>query len=801
MRFTFLDTPEPLYVHTDEDAQDLADIMRTLPRLGFDTETTGLDKVRARVKFFSFGFTGTRFCAPVRLLHHFADILEDPHIEKCLTNAKFDMHMIANHGIELRGTIFDTVPMDWLFDENRTGRHGLKQCAADHLGLKMAPFSEVFGSVGAVDTEVETMCRMHDALELGSTALAVELLSFIGKLEVSDEILEDMKTLSKKLGLGRKDPLRLSSASQLLRIARKHRLCPTTRGKSGHVSDFCELLGFGAIPSQEREDFVGLAGDPRALVEAHEIILDHLSRTAQSDRTPLDTIRLMVGDYASLDAWASFELTSVLEKKLSKEFIQPGISLLDYYHDTTAPMIGTLWRMERRGFQLDIGAAQAVAEPMLKDIERLERDFVSMVGKDVNPNSPAQLVDIFFTKKGDTWEDPFGKAPWKWSTGGSTGKKRPSISKEVIEEWAEQGNDLARCLQEHRVLQKLHSTYIDALPRTVDSRDRIHTDLKQAGTVTGRLSSGDPNLQNIPARGEWGRRIRQFFVAGYWGSCDDWCMDSLRDVPLPQFSRDEPMTLIVADYEQLEMRIMAHMSGDPTMIATIREGKDLHSMTGALAVGADYAEITAAKKAEHPTPEQIKLVELRSHMKAVGFGLLYGIGAKKLGQQLGLKMVPKYARNGQRFDTCPEAEALIEKYFSIYPKVLEFIDDTHYLCQDQLYVQTILGRFRRLPDILSRDKGLAKQAERQSVNSRIQGSAADIVNRAMLNCEGSPELRRCGVRMLMQIHDELVFEAPARPDLLERAKVEIRRQMENPYPMEVPILISMDAAHSWGDAK
>lgn len=801
MRYQFLDTPEPQYVSTEREADALVKRMRLLKRVGFDTETTGLGKVSAKIKFFSFGFEETRFCAPVRLLPKFQEILEDPDIEKCMTNAKFDMHMAANHGIRIAGKIFDTVAMDWLFDENRQGRHGLKQCAADHLGLKMAPFTEVFGSVGTAESEVETMCRMHDALEDQSESLAVELLAFVGQLDVPADTLENMQTLSKKLGMGRKDPLKFLSAAQLLRIGRKYGMCSTTRGKSGHVSDFAELVGLGAVPKERRDEFADLLGDEFVLAEAHEMILEHLSRQARGDRTPLETIQLMIGDYASLDAWASFQLTKVLEDKLSQEFIQPGISLLDYYNDTTATMVHILWMMERRGFQLDIEAAAQVAEPMARDIARLERSFVSLVGWDVNPNSPAQLVNVFFTEKNGEWFDPFGNHPWKWSTGGTTGQKRPSISKEVIEEWAEHGNELAQCLQEHRVLQKLHSTYIDALPRTVDGRHRIHTDLKMAGTVTGRLSSGEPNLQNIPARGIWGRRIREFFVAGHWGSCDDWCLDALRDVPLPQLARDEPMTLIVADYEQLEMRIMAHMSGDPTMIDTIRAGKDLHSMTGALAVGADYAEITAAKKAEHPTPEQLLLIDLRSKMKAVGFGLLYGIGAKKLGMQLGLKLIKKYARNGKGFDTCPEAEALIEKYFSIYPDVYRFIEDTHYQCQDQLYVQTVLGRFRRLPDILSRDKALAKQAERQSVNSRIQGSAADIVNQAMMNCESSPELRRCGVRMLMQIHDELVFEAPARPDLLERAKVEVRRQMENPFEMQVPILISLDSARSWGEAK
>ena len=210
-------------------------------------------------------------------------------------------------------------------------------------------------------------------------------------------------------------------------------------------------------------------------------------------------------------------------------------------------------------------------------------------------------------------------------------------------------------------------------PATTDKIGRIHTDLKIHGTVTGRLSSGNPNLQNIPSRGEWGTRLRELFVAGNYGDCGDHTVRPLRHISLPDHAYRQPMTLIVADYEQLEMRIMAHMSQDPTMIDTIREGKDLHSMTGALAVGADYDEIVAAKKADNPTDDQKALIELRAGMKAVGFGLLYGIGAGKLGAQLGLPLYTKTMKNGRTYDSCPKAQELIETYFEIYPNVRRFI--------------------------------------------------------------------------------------------------------------------------------
>jgi DNA polymerase I-like protein with 3'-5' exonuclease and polymerase domains len=801
MRFKNVITPEPLYIETAKEAQKLAKTMMGLDRLGFDTETTGLNKVGARVKFFSFGWDGMRFCAPIRLLPEFSDVLESPDIAKCMTNAKFDMHMVYNHGIQIQGHIYDTVAMDWLLDENRQGRHGLKFCAADYLGLRMAPFKQVFGSVGKIDKEVETLCRMHDALEGHDVGLALELLALVGQLDMDEHVREDLKKVSQKLTLGRDNPMKLWGAGPILKIARKYGLCPTTRGKGGYISDFSELLGMGPVGKEDRESERDLISNVDALREAHEYIIYELSKTAVDDLAPLELIQLLVGDYASLDAWASFKVAEVLEKLLAEKDMQPDISLMDYYDSKSAEMIKVLWMMERRGFQLDVGAITALSPPMVRDIDRLEREFVALAGWNANPNSPKQMVELFFEKEGDKWIDPFGNAPRKMSKGGSTGIKRPSISKDVIEGWADRGNGLAICLRDHRVLKKLHSTYIDALPKRVDGRNRIHTDLKIAGTVTGRLSSGDPNLQNIPSRGDWGRKIREFFIAGQWGSAGHFCLPEVAHVPLPKLKRSQQMSLIVADYEQLEMRIMAHMSGDKTMIDTIRGGKDLHSMTGALAVGADYDLIVAAKKADSPTEGQKGLIELRAAMKAVGFGLLYGIGAKKLGMQLGLPLIRKLSRSGRYYETCPEADDLIEKYFNIYPQVFEFIEDTHFMCEDDLFVQTILGRYRRLPDILSKERGLSLQAQRQSVNSRIQGSAADIVTEAMINCETSPLLRKLGVRMLMQIHDELVFEVPRIPEIEEQAKEEIRRCMENPFDMEVPILISMDCAHSWGEAK
>jgi DNA polymerase I-like protein with 3'-5' exonuclease and polymerase domains len=804
MAYTFIRTPDPVYIRDRKAAQEWAERYEKCDSVGFDTETTGLSNIKARIKFFSFSDGETRVCGPVRLLGEFKGILENPAISKRMTNAKFDTHMCASHEIYIKGDLLDTVIMDWLLDENRRGQqHGLKICAKDYLGLQMAPFKDVFGAVGSKDKEVEMVSRMHDALERSDEGYALELLSIVGKVYGAPAVIEDLKKVSKALVACRESKVDAWLApSVILRIARKHEFCPRTRTKLGGISDLMELLGADPVPKEDREDLKWLLTDEGFLEECMHTLLSKLKDLVLMDTAPLDMLELLVGDYASLDAWASYMLADELLDRLDVIDVEPGQTLKDMFMSKYVPFTRTIWNMERRGFALDMDALQDLADPLQEKLDLLSREFVSQVGWDVNPNSTKDLREVFFTKNpAGEWLDPFGNTPFAWTSGGASGNKQPSIAKAVIEEWAERGHPLASLLQEYRTFEKIHGTYLTSLPGWVDGFDRIHTQLLVHGTVTGRLSSRNPNLQNIPARGPWGSRIRKLFIAGKYGDSLPFGHDAIDHVAVPDFAPDQEMTLIVADYEQLEMRIMAHMSGDSTMCATIHDGKDLHSMTAALAGGHNYDRIVAAKKADNPTQEDLELIDVRAGMKAVGFGLLYGIGAGKLGRQLGLPIIPKRLRNGHTYDTCPEAQDLIDTYFGIYPDVQDFIHSTHEFVEDHLHVRTILGRYRRLPEMLSKLKGLRNRIMRQSVNSIIQGSAADIVNTAMLKCELSPKLRALGVRMLLQIHDELVFEAPNIPEIIEEAKEEIRKQMENPIPMRVPIIVSMDEALSWGEAK
>lgn len=869
-------TPFPEYVSTKKQAFEwVCRFYETAETagIGFDTETTGLHVINDRIKFFSLAQKDYRICAPIRLLHCFRDLLEDPDVPKRLTNTKYDQHLAANHGIILRGPCQDTADQDFLLDENRQGRHGLKQCARDYLGLRMTPFKQLFGDVGSIEKEIETLCEVHSILEQydhdGETeeaeARATRVMVRLKQVDADKSVIKDVK----RLEVGIRSGYTLDR-KKLLKIARDHGFANMTRGKGGYISDFVEFLGGGKLESQEaRQSWAHLLEDPDVLEDFHEMLWSKMVSLIDAGGDPIERLRLMVADYASLDAWASYMLVDELREALTDEdmvvedqedlydaFELPILILKDALREETeknaratlkthlamtkakrqnvsdriaegwtaptmlecseydrVPFLRTLWNMERRGFKIQVDECEHYAVEMQAEIDRIERDIVKETGDlDFNPDSHPQVRDHLFCRgKNGKWEDPWGNPPKKMTSGGESSTKLPSTSKEVLEEFAGKGHTLSRKILDRRRNSKLKSTYMEALPRWADRNERIHTNLKSTGAVTWRLSSSGPNLQNIPARDPvWGTRIRRLFIAGQWGDCDpSWCLPEVEHVSVPDLPASQPMTLIVADYKQLEMRIMAHFSRDEGMIEAILKGRDMHCQTvslaseiGAIERGITYDIAFAAKKAANPTADQLLLLGHRSNLKATGFGIIYGIGALKLGMQLGLAIVPRKARNGRVYDTCPEAQKLIDDYLTgIYPGVGEFIKFTHKQCYDDMVVYTIAGHPRRLPDIRSRDRGRAAQAQRQSVNSRVQGSAADITNKAMLLCEGDPVLRSLGVRLLLQIHDELVFEVPDDPKFIEPAKQRIKELMEDPYDMLVPIEIDMDVAYAWGEAK
>jgi len=840
MSFAIVRTPVPAYVRTVDEALQWRSFFETeapIQGLGVDTETTGLDVVRDRIRFFSLAVHEARICGPVRLLPVFTDLLEDDSTEKRLSNAKYDQHMLANHGIRLRGHIVDTVDMDFCIDENRQGSHGLKDCALDYLDLRMTPFKEVFGSAGSVNEEVRTLCEIHDILELydheGNVEMAQrwarDVLLRLQRVDGDPKVVEAVKRLHLSL---RAQKCTLT-ARQVISIAEDLGVVEVHSGVHRHTSEFMTLAGFGGgaeWPTRERKELLAYVEDDKYLREVTEVVHDRLLARTGISGNPVEMLRESTCDYSSLDSWASHALVPKLREILDGDDMAmvtedvvarkaEPIWLSEHYETKRTRFQQILWNLERRGFPIDVDTTRSYAVDMQKELDKLERSVVAETGDlHFNPNSTDQLRSKLFEQdRNGKWFDPFGDEPKKMTKGGSSGVKMPSTDKEVLEEFAGKGHELSRLILEHRQFRKLHGDYMVGLPEWVDRNRRIHTSLNAGGARTWRLASSDPNLQNIPAKGKWGKLIRRLFVAGRWGDCDpSICLPHLRDVAVPDLDPDFPMRLIVADYKQLEMCILAHFSEDEAMIGAIRAKQDLHCKTVELASllgaaglpkGITYDQAKAAKGAADVegyklTPFEEMLVDARSALKSTGFGIVYGIGALKLGMQLGLPIVKKKGKNGVLRDACPEAQDLIDRYlWEIFPGVGRFIEETRERCREDLVVYTVLGHPRRLPDIISNDRMKSSQAERQAPNSRIQGSAADICNEAMDRCESDVELRQLGARMLMQVHDELIWEVPDIPEVVEAAKIRIKSKMENPFPMRVPILVDVKDAPNWGEGK
>jgi len=562
------------------------------------------------------------------------------------------------------------------------------------------------------------------------------------------------------------------------------------------------LLTETVIDKTERETYRPVWDDHEWAIHAHGLLLKELLKLVEVDCNPLEMLKLLIGDYASLDAWGSYTLTDVLNEHLEKIPFGDDQTYRDYFEGTSLPFTRVLWNMERRGIKVDMDAIDTLRQPMKTEIDEIKREMTKEAGQIVNLNSSLQMRALFYEEVAGEWQDPFGEAPKYWSKGGADGIKKPSTNKDALKDWADKGHKLATLMQQFRQLDKLHGTYLVGVPRWADGYDRIHTSLKQTGTVTHRLASGDPNLQNIPSRPPWGPLLRAVFIAGLWGDCNpDWCMPEVENIPVPDLPPETQMRFLVADYSQVELRITAHLSQDETMIQAIHDGKDLHCLTAAIAGGHDYDELYAAKKATNPSKRQLELLEERRRFKAVGFGIIYGIGAVKLGRDLGLPILKRTSRSGHVYEVCPEGEQLIEDYFNVYPGVKEFLDETTEFCEENLYVTTAIGRYRRLPMAISGERGLQARTRRQAGNSRVQGTAADITNEAMILCETDPVLRELGVRMLLQIHDELLFECPDIPEIVTAAKKRVLELMDNSIELSVPITAEIDDGYTWAAAK
>jgi DNA polymerase-1 len=432
--------------------------------------------------------------------------------------------------------------------------------------------------------------------------------------------------------------------------------------------------------------------------------------------------------YAAEDADITLRLHQTLWSKLASEG-----ELTKVFAEMEMPLLSVLARMERLGTPIQPGLLHQQSQEIEVRLTELEREAHILAGEEFNLGSPKQLGEILFTKLGL----PIIK---------KTPKGAPSTAEEVLAELAET-YELPRLLMEHRGLAKLKSTYTDKLPLMIKPQTcRVHTSYHQAVAATGRLSSSDPNLQNIPVRNEQGRRIRQAFV------------------PSKGFK------LVAADYSQIELRIMAHLSGDQGLLTAFAEGKDIHRATAAEVFGVALDAVTS---------------DMRRSAKAINFGLIYGMSAFGLAKQLGIGRA--------------EAQKYMDLYFERYPGVLEYMERTRQQAEAQGYVETLFGRRLYLPDIKSRNAGLRKAAERAAINAPMQGTAADIIKRAMIavdswiQTEGGDD-----IRMLMQVHDELVFEV--REDKVEALVPTIKSMMSAAAELHVPLVVEAGVGDNWDQA-
>jgi len=431
--------------------------------------------------------------------------------------------------------------------------------------------------------------------------------------------------------------------------------------------------------------------------------------------------------YAAEDADLTLRIHRALFPKL-----EAAEKLLYVYGSIELPAREVLFRMERDGVLIDAAQLEAMSHELGQKMLELESRAHKEAGQPFNLGSPKQIAEIFFEKKGM----PVVK---------KTPSGVPSTDEDVLEKLA-LDHPLARMLLDHREISKLKSTYTDKLPKMVNPRTgRVHTNYGQATAVTGRLASNDPNLQNIPVRTPEGRRIREAFVA----------------------SRGH--AIVSADYSQVELRIMAHISGDENLLRAFGAGEDIHRATAAEVFGRSLKDVT---------PEE------RRYAKVINFGLIYGMSAFGLAQQLGLERAT--------------AQAYIASYFTRYPGVAKYMEEVRKTARDRGYVETVFGRRLWLPEIKSSNPARRGGAERAAINAPMQGTAADLIKLAMIAVRGWLDRERLSTKLIMQVHDELVLEAPE--DELARVKAEIPGLMSGVAKLKVPLVVDVGSGQNWEKA-
>jgi DNA polymerase-1 len=432
-------------------------------------------------------------------------------------------------------------------------------------------------------------------------------------------------------------------------------------------------------------------------------------------------------DYSCEDADMSLRMREIFEPQLDSSEVRPLLENIEI------PLIHVLAEIEWTGISIDLPWFHSLKDRFRRERQKVEQQIYAAAGTEFNINSNLQLREILFTRLGL----PVLK---KTSTG-------PSTDASVLQELADAGHTIPGLLMEYRELSKLENTYLDALPAMVNPHTgRLHTSFNQTVAATGRLSSSDPNLQNIPIRRELGRDIRRGFIPR-----SGW-------------------TLLAADYSQIELRLLAHLSNDPAFVEAFKAGGDIHRQTAAIIFDVPVDQVTS---------------EMRARAKTINFATIYGQGAHALSRQLKIEHA--------------EAKEFILRYFERFRGIRQYLDSMVDFAREHGYVTTIFGRRRYIPELRERNFNIRAFGERTAANSPIQGSAADLIKIAMIRIDDALREGKHEARMLLQVHDELVFEVP--PDEMDSVKTLVKQEMENAAQLSVPLVVDIGSGANWLDTK
>ncbi|RFC54270.1 DNA polymerase I [Brumimicrobium aurantiacum] len=453
-----------------------------------------------------------------------------------------------------------------------------------------------------------------------------------------------------------------------------------------------------------------------------------IGKKGKNQKTMRDIEQKEIVDYACEDADITWQLKELFEPQIQKDHLK------DLFYNMEMPLTTVLKAMEQEGIQLDIESLKKFSEELTVSLTDIEEKVIELAGEEFNLASPKQLGEILFEKL------EIAKKPKKTKSG------QYSTSEDTLQKHIND-HEIIPLILDYRSLRKLKNTYVDPLPELVDENDgRLHTHYMQTVAATGRLSSTNPNLQNIPIRTPKGREIRKAFVA-----------------------KNDDYYLMAADYSQIELRIIAALSEDANMIEAFQNGQDIHAATAAKVFGVDINEVSR---------------EQRSNAKAVNFGIIYGQSAFGLSQNLGISR--------------REAKSIIDSYFEQYPTIKAYMEKVKEEAKEKGYVETIMKRRRYLPDIHSKNAIVRGFAERNAINAPIQGSAADIIKVAMINIYNKMREKKLTSRMLLQVHDELVFDVlKSEKDIVANI---VKEEMEGAVQLEVPLDIEMEFATNWLEA-